>query len=81
VRRATGAYGADGDLTTDLEAALVLAAKTGALTYEPFIRAERGRIRLDDTELREALRLCTVVGATGHARRLQAELDASLFGP
>jgi class 3 adenylate cyclase/tetratricopeptide (TPR) repeat protein len=77
VRRATGAYGADGDLTTDLEAALVLAAKTGALTYEPFIREERGRLRLDDTELREALRLCTVIGATGHARRIQAKLDAS----
>jgi tetratricopeptide (TPR) repeat protein len=47
VRRATGAYGADGDLTADLEVALVLATKTGALTYEPFIRAELSRIRAD----------------------------------
>jgi tetratricopeptide (TPR) repeat protein len=81
VRRATGAYDAAGDLTTDLEAALILATTTGALTYEPFIREERSRIRPDETELREALRLCTAVGATGHARRLQAELDASPFGP
>jgi tetratricopeptide (TPR) repeat protein len=79
VRRATGAYGADGDLTADLEAALILATKTGALTYEPFIREERSRIRPAETELHEALRLFTAVGATGHARRLQAELDASRF--
>jgi len=75
IRRATGAYGAD--LTADLEAALTLATETGALTYEPFIREERSRIRPDETELHEALRLFTAVGATGHVRRLQAELDAS----
>lgn len=81
VRRATGGCSTDGDLRADLDAALVLATKTGALTYEPFIREERGRVRGDDTELREALRLYTVIGATSHARRLEAELDGPSLGP
>ncbi len=51
------------------------------MTYEPFIREERGRLCGDQTELREALRLFTVIGATGHARRLGAELEESPIGP
>jgi hypothetical protein len=81
VRRATEGYGTDGDLIADLDAALALAAKTGALTYEPFIREERGRVRGDETELREALRLYTVIGATTHTRRLEAELGGPPLGP
>ena len=45
----------------------------GLLSYEPFIREELARVRGDDAEFREALRLFTAIGATGHARRLEAE--------
>jgi class 3 adenylate cyclase/tetratricopeptide (TPR) repeat protein len=79
VLRAAG--GSNADLMADLDAASVLATETGALTYEPFIREERSRLCGDQTELREALRLFTVIGATGHARRLGAELDESPIGP
>jgi hypothetical protein len=59
----------------DLNAALVLATgETRALTYEPFIREEIGRLRGEETELREARRLYAAIGSTGHAARLTAEL-------
>jgi len=51
------------------------------LQVEPFIhveRAELGRLLSDEAawerELREALRLSTEMGATGHAARLAREL-------
>jgi hypothetical protein len=53
---------------------LAVARKTGAATYEPFIHEELGRLRTDENELREALRLYSAIGATGHARRLEVEL-------
>jgi adenylate cyclase len=59
----------------DLDAAMTLVAEVGALTYEPFLREEIGRLRGDEAELRAALHLYAAIGATGHARRLQAELD------
>jgi class 3 adenylate cyclase/tetratricopeptide (TPR) repeat protein len=78
VRRASGesidAAGAD------LDAALVLVGEVGALTYEPFIREELGRLRGDENELREAVRLYVAIGAIGHARRLGSELDGSPQG-
>ena len=58
----------------DLDAALALVQEVGALTYEPFIREELGSLRGDERALREAVRLYEVIGATGHARRLAAEL-------
>ena len=61
----------------DLEAALTLVVEVGALTYEPFIREERGRLHRDEAELREAVRLHNAIGATRHARRLRAELGDS----
>jgi tetratricopeptide (TPR) repeat protein len=61
----------------DLDAAQTLVRETGALTYEPFIHEELGRLRDDEPELREALRLFRAIGATGHARRLDAELASS----
>jgi tetratricopeptide (TPR) repeat protein len=73
VLRATD--GASNDISADLQAALVLVPETRALTYEPFIREEFGRLRGDRAELREALRLYTAIGATGHDRRLRTELD------
>lgn len=60
----------------DLDAALRLVHETGALTYESFIREELGRLHDDEKEMREALRLYRQVGATGHARRLEAERSA-----
>lgn len=77
VLSATRRSGTASDLMADLDAASALARETGTLTYEPFIREERGRVHGDETELREALRLFTVIGATGHARRLEAELSGS----
>jgi tetratricopeptide (TPR) repeat protein len=60
-------------VAAELGAALTLARRIGALTYEPFIREELARVRGDDAEFGEALRLFTAIGATGHARRLEAE--------
>jgi tetratricopeptide (TPR) repeat protein len=76
VLRATEAPGAGEVALGHLEAALHLARDTGAATYEPFIREEFGRLRGDENELREALHLYSAIGATGHARRLQAEIEA-----
>jgi hypothetical protein len=73
VLRATG--GSANDISADLDAALALVPETGALTYEPFIREEFGRLRGDRAELWEAHRLYSAIGATGHARRLRTELD------
>ena len=63
------------DISADLDAALALVSETGTLTYEPFIREEFGRLRGDPTEMEEALRLYSAIGATGHARRLRTEPD------
>jgi class 3 adenylate cyclase/tetratricopeptide (TPR) repeat protein len=73
VRRATG----DDVVHADLDAALGLVRETGALTYEPLLHEELGRLHGDEAELREALRLYRHIGATGHARRLKAELAES----
>jgi hypothetical protein len=59
----------------NLDAGMHLVKETRAHTYEPFIREELGRVHNDDKELAEALRLYRQVGATGHARRLEAELS------
>jgi tetratricopeptide (TPR) repeat protein len=75
VMRATG--GAPNAILADLDAALVLVKETGAAAYQPFIREELGRLRSDENELREALQLYSAIGATGHARRLEAELAGS----
>ncbi len=63
------------DISADLDAALGLVSETGALTYEPFIREEYARLHADLAQLRDALQLYSAIGATGHARRLRAELD------
>jgi adenylate cyclase len=60
------------DADADLQAALVLAQETGALTYEPFIGEEVARLHNDESELQDALRLYRQIGATGHTRRLEA---------
>jgi class 3 adenylate cyclase/tetratricopeptide (TPR) repeat protein len=63
-------------VTADLGTGLAIIGQVGALTYEPFLREELGRLRTDGRQLREAARLYEAIGATGHAQRLQAELDA-----
>ena len=66
---------ADSDaVQADLDVALGLARATGAITYEPFIREELGRLNTNENDLREALQLYSAAGASGHARRLEAEL-------
>jgi adenylate cyclase len=69
--------GLDDVVHDDPTAALALVHETGAGTYEPFIREELARLKADDNELREALRLFTAIGAPGQARRLETELAAS----
>ena len=76
VLRASG--GEEAAVLTDLEAAMALVHETGALTYEPFIHEEIGRLRGDESELRESLRLYRAIGAIGHARRLGTQLGPVL---
>jgi tetratricopeptide (TPR) repeat protein len=76
--QAERAMGRADDAKDDLGAAAVLVKETGALTYEPFIHEELGRLHDDDTELHQALALFRQIGATGHARRLEAELPGSV---
>jgi adenylate cyclase len=63
----------EGEPAQDLEAAEILVHQTNALAYEPILHEELGRLHDDDKELEEALRLYRQIGATGHARRLEAE--------
>ena len=74
LRRATGNN--EVAVASDLEAGLTLVNEVGAHSYGPFIHEELGRLHDDQRELREALRLYRQIGATGHARRLEAELSA-----
>jgi adenylate cyclase len=69
--------GPEGAILADLRAALDLVNETGALVYEPPIREGLGRLQKDEGEVREAVRLYEATGASGDARRLEAELLAS----
>jgi tetratricopeptide (TPR) repeat protein len=69
------------EIESALRQAQALVEETGARTQEPFIHEERAqlaRLTGDDAthqrELREAHRLFTEMGATGHAERLAKEL-------
>jgi len=70
---ATAAAAVEGDIADGL----TLAHQLGARTYAPFLHEERARLTGDTDALRTALGLFTAVGATGHARRLEAELGVS----
>jgi adenylate cyclase len=59
---------------SDLRAALAQAVELGASAYEPFCLEELARLDKDDTGLAGAAARFAAVGATGHARRLEAEL-------
>jgi tetratricopeptide (TPR) repeat protein len=75
VGRATAAPHDRHAILADLDAGLHLVRDTGALTYEPFIREQLGRLDADQNQLREALRLFNAIGAHAHVRRLEAELE------
>jgi adenylate cyclase len=69
------------DIAAALDAAAGLAKEMNAKSFEPFICEERARLaRVSgdpaafERELREAQRLYTEMGATGHAERLAREL-------
>jgi adenylate cyclase len=59
---------------SELRAALALAVELGAAAYEPFCLEELARLDKDDAGLAGAAARFDAVGATGHARRLRAEL-------
>ncbi len=70
----------EGPIAEALERAAELIDELGARVYRPQVceeRAELARLRGDDAartrELREALRLYTEMGATGHAERVARE--------
>jgi class 3 adenylate cyclase/tetratricopeptide (TPR) repeat protein len=72
---------AGGEINTALVRAESLIEETGARSYRPFVyeeRAELARLLGDgmahNREIREAHRLFTEMGATGHAERLAKEL-------
>jgi len=72
---------ATAEIQTALSQAQALVEETGGRSQEPFIHEERAnlaRLTGDDAtyqlELREAHRLFTEMGATGHAQRLAKEL-------
>jgi hypothetical protein len=68
----------DGDvdnIAADLDAALGHASQTGALTHEPFILEEFGRLRGVPADVGEALRLYSAIGKTRHVTRLRTDLD------
>ena len=69
------------EIETVLARALELARETGAKAYEPLVRIELAELARQsgdedgrERELREAHRLFTEIGASGHAERLSAEL-------
>ncbi|MDQ3946860.1 MAG: DUF5615 family PIN-like protein [Actinomycetota bacterium] len=61
----------------DLNAALTLVCETGALTYEPFIREELGRLLSDEGGSGETLRLYKEIGPTGHAVAARDRTDGN----
>ncbi len=77
-----GFVAAEREIEAALDRTLELVEETGARVFVPEVheeRAELARLRGDDNtcerELREAHRLYTEMGATGHAERLARELS------
>ena len=73
--------GARAEIEAALARSLELARETGAKAFEPPIRVELAELahqsgdqETRERELREAHRLLTEIGATGHAERLSAAL-------
>jgi hypothetical protein len=58
----------------DLDTSRALVAEVGAVTFEPCIREELGRLTADPGKLQEAAYQYDAIGACGHSRRLEAEL-------
>ncbi len=58
----------------DVEAGLAIAAEVSAVTYAAFFEEELARLHDDANRLALAIGRYRDIGATGHARRLEAEL-------
>jgi tetratricopeptide (TPR) repeat protein len=72
---------AHAEVEAALARALEIARQTGAKAYEPLVHVELAELARQsgdeeghERELREAHRLFTEIGASGHVERLQAEL-------
>ncbi|MBW2271267.1 MAG: AAA family ATPase [Deltaproteobacteria bacterium] len=81
VLRVTRGADAGREIEEALDEAEALVASTGIRSWQPFVHAERARVAElvgDETtrerELRDAHRLFTEMGATGHAERVAREL-------
>ena len=81
VQGRTEGAAASGEIQAALKEAQALVEETGSRSQEPFIHeelAKLARLTGDDAtyqrDLREAHRLFTEMGATGHAERLAKEL-------
>jgi adenylate cyclase len=81
VLRSADGLAAEREIEAALDRALELVEETGSRVFVPEVHEERAqlaRLRGDDAtrerELREAHRLYTEIGATGHAKRLAEEL-------
>ncbi|HEX3622496.1 MAG TPA: adenylate/guanylate cyclase domain-containing protein [Acidimicrobiales bacterium] len=72
VRRAAAV--APADVRGDVEDALAVIEETGARMFEPFVREELARLDDDRLALAGVEAAFVSIGASGHARRLQAEL-------
>ena len=58
----------------DLRAALALVEELGTVAYQPFCHEQLARLEGGRDALAGVLRRFMAVGATGHARRIEAEL-------
>jgi hypothetical protein len=81
VLRAVEGADASTDIAAALDRALTLVQSTAARSYEPQISVERARLAALQSDasgaqqwLREAHRLFTEMGASGHAERLAKEI-------
>ncbi len=80
VRRLGGSSGDLAEARTAVAAGEALAGRTGALTYAAFLAEERARLDQDPVALKACADGYDAIGATGHARRLHAELASEPAG-
>ncbi len=62
----------------DVDAGLALAAQVGAVAYAALLEEEQARLLRDGDRLAAVLHRYRVIGATGHARRIEAELAGAI---
>lgn len=74
-RQVSGAPGAVKQALDDAQQGLALAHELGAVIYGVFLEEELARLQGDESALGDVLRRYREIGATGHARRLEAEVS------